>query len=93
MTDTSWEATFERVLYIRYSVRFYRKNNKNEDKNIRALIDLGSEVNAMHPAYTTNLGFYAKKINVGAQKIDGPYLDIFEIVIADYLVKNKLERV
>ena len=33
------------------------------------------------------------KIDVGIQKIDGSYLDIFEMVIADCSVKNKLGRV
>ena len=60
---------------------------------MRALIDSGSKVNAIHLAYATKLDLYAGKIDVGAQKIDGSHLEIFRIVIADYLVKNKLERV
>ena len=47
----------------------------------------------MHPAYTTKLGLRAKKIDVGVQKIDGSYLDTFEMVIADCSVKDKLRRV
>ena len=93
MTDTSMEVTLERVPYIRYSVRFCRKNDKDEDKDVRALIDLGSEVNAIHPAYATKLGLRARKIDVGAQKIDRSYLDTFGMVIADCSVKNKLGRV
>ena len=58
-----------------------------------ALIDSGSKVNAIHSAYTTELGFRTKKIDVGIQKIDRFYLDTFEMVIADYLVKDKLGRV
>ena len=58
-----------------------------------ALIDSGSKVNAIHPFYTTKLGFHARKTNIGIQKIDGSYLDIFRIVIADCLVKNKLEKI
>ena len=60
---------------------------------MRALIDSGSKVNVMQPAYATKLGLYARKINVSAQKIDGSYLNTFGIVIADCLVKNKLGRV
>ena len=60
---------------------------------MRALIDSGSEVNAMYPAYATKLGLCARKINVGAQKIDGSYLDTFGMVIADCSVKDKLGRV
>ena len=58
-----------------------------------APIDLSSKVNTMHLAYATKLGFCAKKIDVGIQTIDGSYLDTFEIVIADCLVKNKRKRV
>ena len=66
MTDTSREATLEGVLCIRYLVRFRQKNNKDEDKDVRALIDSGSEVNTMHPAYATKLGLRTRKIDVGA---------------------------
>ena len=93
MTDTSREATLERVPCIRYPVQFRRKNDENEDKDVRALIDLGNEVNAMHPTYATKLGVRTRKIDVGTQKIDGSYLDTFGIVIADCSVKDKLERV
>ena len=69
------------------------KNNKNKDKDVRALIDSSSKVNTMHPAYATKLGLHARKIDVGAQKIDGSHLDTFGIVIADCSVKNKLRTV
>ena len=93
MTNTSRKATLERVPCIRYPVQFRQKNDKDKDKDVRALIDFGSKVNAIYPAYTTKLGLRTKKINVGTQKIDGSHLDIFGIVIADCLVKNKLGRV
>ena len=50
---------------------------------MRAVIDSGSKVNAMHPAYTMKLGFCIRKIDIGVQKINGSYLDTFGIVIAD----------
>ena len=56
-------------------------------------MDSRSEVNAMHSACTTKLSFCARKIDVCVQKIDRFHLDIFRIVIADCLVKNKLRRV
>ena len=59
---------------------------------MRALIDSGSEVNATHLAYITKLGLCTRKIDIGAHKIDGSYLDTFRMVIADYSVKNKLRR-
>ena len=93
MTDTSREATLEQIPCIRYPVWFRRKNDEDEDKDVRALIDSGSAVNVMHPAYATKLGLRARKIDVNAQKIDGSHLDIFRMVIADFSVKNKLGRV
>ena len=39
------------------------------------------------------LGFCIKKIDISMQKIDRSYLDIFRIVIIDYLNKNKLGKV
>ena len=93
MTDTSREVTFEQVPYIRYLVRFCQKNNEDEDKGIKALINLGSKVNAMHPTYATKLGLHARKIDVDAQKIDGSHLDTFGIVIADCSVKDKLGKI
>ena len=93
MTDTSREVTLEQVPCIRYPVRFRQKDNEDKDKDVRALIDLGREVNAIYSAYTTKLGLCTRKVDVGAQKIDGSYLDIFGMVIADCSVKNKLGRV
>ena len=93
MTNTSREAILKQVSSIRYPVRFGQKNDKDKNKDIRALIDLGSEVNIMHPTYATKLGLRARKIDVGAQKIDGSHLHTFGIVIADYLVKDKLGKV
>ena len=47
----------------------------------------------MHPTYVTNLGLYARKIDIIAQKINGSYLDIIGMVIADCSDKNKLGSV
>ena len=51
---------------------------------IRALIDLGSEVNAIIPAYTVKLGFEVHKTDIEAQKIQGFTLGIFGIVLATF---------
>ena len=93
MTDTGTEAILEQVPCIRYPVRFRQKNDKDENKDVRALIDSGSKVNTMHPAYAMKLGPHTRKIDVGAQKIDRSYPNTFEMVIADYSVKNKPGRV
>ena len=47
----------------------------------------------MHPAYATKLGLCARKIDIGAQKIDKSYLDTFRMIIADCSAKDKLGRV
>ena len=83
MTDTRREATLKRVLCFQYPVRFHQKNDDNKEKDIRALIDSGSKVNAMHPTYATKLGLYTRKIDIGVQKIDGSHLNTFGMVIAD----------
>ena len=93
MTDTSKKATLERVPYIQYLVQFCQNNDEDKDKDKRALIDSGSKIKAMHPAYATKLGLCIRKIDVGAQKIESSHLDTFEMVIADCSVKKKLRRV
>ena len=60
---------------------------------MRVMIELNSKINAMYPNYSTKLGFCARKIIVGIPKIDGFYLNIFRMIIADYSVKNKLKWV
>ena len=37
---------------------------RDKNKNIKALIDLGSKINAIHSTYIIKLGFYAKKVDV-----------------------------
>ena len=46
----------------------------------------------MNPDFTCKLGFKILKTNIGAQKINGSALEIFEMVIADFQVKNKANR-
>ena len=53
------------------------------------MLDSGSKVNAMNPAFTWKLDLHIQKINVGAQKIDGFALKIFGMLIADFQVKDK----
>lgn len=92
MTDTKTKTTLKLVPYIQYSVQFHQKN-KDKSKDKRALIDLGSKINAMHFTYITKLGLYTKKINVSTQKINGSHLDTFRLVIIDRFIKNKLKKV
>lgn len=93
MTDTSMEASFELIFCIQSLVQFRQKINEDKDNNIKTLINLGNEVNPIHPAYAIKLGFHIRKVNVSVQKIDRSHLDIFIIVIVNCLFKNKLGRV
>lgn len=51
---------------------------------IKALINSGSKVNTITLAYAKQLGLQICQTNVGAQKIDGSFLEIFQIVIASF---------
>lgn len=82
MTEVSKEdkVVSARVLYIYYPLRF-QKNNQNK---VWALIDFGSEINAITLVYTLKLSFRVRQINVGAQKINGSKLKTFEMVLTSF---------
>ena len=71
------EEDVVRVPCIHYPVRF-------QEEQVKALLDSGSEVNAMNPDFARKLGLKVWKTNVGAQKIDGSALETFGMVIADF---------
>ena len=54
-----------------------------------ALLDSGSEVNAIHPTFAWELGLSIRTTNVGAQKIDGIMLDIFGMVVVAFSMMDK----
>ena len=81
------DITLDFVPYIHYLVHFWKSSG-----NIEALIDFGSEVNAITPTYTLKLGLRVQKTDIGAQKIDGSSLAIYRIVVAVFQVKDKPER-
>ena len=85
VTDGSEEVV--KVPYIYYPVCF-----QEGQKQVRALLDSGSEVNAMSPVYAKRLGLKTCKTNIGAQKIDGSALETFEMVIADFQMEDKSGR-
>ena len=93
VTGASKEAqeviVLDRVLCIYHLMQF----RKDLGTTIWALINSGSEINAMILVYTKKLGFWTQKINVRAQKIDGLLLENYEMVIAGFQVKDKLNRV
>ena len=88
MIEASKEVILECVPYIQYPVQFQKDKN-----GIQALLDLGSELNAMNPAYAKKLGLRIRQTDVEAQKIDRSHLDTFGIVIAGFSLQDKLEKV
>ena len=70
----------EWVFCICYPVQF----QKDKSKDILALLNSESEINAIIPASATQLGLKVQKINVGAQKIDGSLPKTYKIGIATF---------
>ena len=58
-----------------------------------ALLESGSKVNAVHPAFAKELGLSIRLTDIGAQKIDGTTLDTFEMIVIAFLVTDKVNRV
>ena len=83
------EEALERGPFIHYPVRF-KDTNKAQ---VPALINLGSEVNAIHPTFAKQLGLPIKPTDVGAQKIDGTMLDTYGMVVAAFSVEDKANQV
>ena len=75
--------TLDCVPCIHYPAQF-----KKDTAEVLALIDSGSEVNAIAPAYAKKLGLRVRKTNVGAQKIDGSTLKTYDMVIAGFQVQD-----
>ena len=82
------EEALECVPYIRYPVQF-----KKDKTLVQALIDSGSEVNAVYPSFVKQLGLSIRPTDVGAQKIDGTTLDTHGMVVAVFLMENRANRV
>ena len=62
-------------------------------KFVLVLFDSGSKVNTVQPTFAKELGLSIRLTDVETQKIDGITLDIYEMVLAAFLVKNKANRV
>ena len=76
------------VPYIRYSITFRKKS-----VFMSALLDSGSEVNAIYLTLTQKLGLSIRPTDVGAQKIDNTMLDTFKMVVSAFLVTDKANQV
>ena len=81
MTETSRKAQevriLDKILCIYYLIQFQR----NKGKDILALLNFGSKVNAMTPSYIAQLDIKVQKTNVSTQKIDISLLETYRIVI------------
>ena len=88
LTDGGEEVVLKRVPCIYYLIQFEEYQGQGGQKQVKALLDSGSEVNAMSPVYAKRLGFKTRKINVETQKIDSSTLEIFGMVIADFQVED-----
>ena len=88
VTDTSGKrVVLKKVPCIYYSVWF-----QEDQRQVKALLNSGSKVNAISPVYNKRMSLKTRKTNVGAQKIDGSALETFEMLIADFQVEDKVGR-
>ena len=55
-----------------------------------ALLDLSSKVNAVYLAFAKKSGLPIRLTDVGVQKIDGTTLDTYKMVVAYFLVGDKV---
>ena len=77
-----------RVPCIWYPITFWKKS-----VSVLALLNLGSEVNAIYPTLARELGLPIKSTDVRAQKIDNIILNTFEMVVTAFSVADKANRV
>ena len=71
---------------IRYFINFGKQS-------VLLLFDLGSKINAVHPAFAKELGLPIRLTDMEAWKIDGTMLETYGMVVAAFLVENKANQV
>lgn len=59
----------------------------------RVLIDFGTEVNAITPAFAVELGLFTRQIEISIEKIDISTQNIYGMVIIGFLIQNKLGKI
>ena len=101
MTEDSEEAILvsakelEQVTCIQYPITF--PGGVTQDGSIldsvSALLDSGSKVNAIHPAFAKRLGFVVRTTNVGTQKIDGTTLETNRMMVAAFSVTDQANKI
>ena len=90
VTGASTKALKVRVLDKVSSIFYLIQFCKDKSKHVLALLDSGSEVNAITSTYAAYLGLKVRVTNVGMQKINESSLAIYNIVIAAFKVVDKL---
>ena len=55
----------------------------------KVLLDSGSKVNAMNPAFASQLGPKIRKTNIRAKKINSTTLETYEMVVSTFSVSDK----
>ena len=81
-------AVLEKIRCIHYPLRF-----RKDSADVEALLDSGSEVNAMTPAFASRLALRTRHTNIRAQKIDGSTLQTLGMVLASFQVEDKFSRI
>ena len=84
--DENLGSNFARVLCICYSINFGKKS-------VSALLNSGSELNTINPAFAKELGLAIRPTDVGAQRLNGNTLEIYGMVVLAFWLENKANRV
>lgn len=79
--------TLDWVPSIYYLLCFWK-----DTAGVKALIDCGSEVNAMTSVYISKLSLKTPHTNVRGQKIDSSTLKTFGMILASFQIEDKLGR-
>lgn len=76
----------DKVLCMKYLVIF-------QSKFIDVLVDLGNEVNAMHLGFNIKLRLVTRPTNIGTQKIDNTYIQMYSMIIAGFSLQDSWEKI
>ena len=87
------KASMEDISLARVPCIYYPVQFRKDSSQVRALLNSGSEINAINPAYASRPGLRVHRTDIGAQKIDGSTLKTFGMVLASFQVEDKLRRI
>ena len=92
LTRANTKASKVKVLDRIYCICYPAQIRKDNGKDVLALLNSRSKINAMTLPYAAHLGLKVRVTNVGAQKIDRSSLAIYGMVIAGFQVVDKFGR-